>query len=54
MLKLKLKLFGVLLLIDIVGSVKGLFTELMVLINNKRQTTWALVCSPLSSLGKLG
>ena len=34
-LKLKLKLFGVLLSIDIVVSVKSLFTELMVLINYK-------------------
>ena len=34
-LKLKLKLFGVLLSIDIIVSVKSLFTELMVLINYK-------------------
>ena len=35
MLHLKLKLFVVVLLIDIVDSVLGLFTELMVLINDK-------------------
>ena len=35
MLYLKLKLFGILLLIDIVVSVKSLFTELMILIDNK-------------------